>query len=765
MKLHFPRRLAAGILAAVQAAALCVALPASAHVDVGTNLTDNLFHWKLYTDDSADATYTTYNSIDAIITDAGTLDYSVQLYYSGVPLYQGAEYSLTFEVSSTVPRQAALFIQEDGGDYTSYYWTKLGLSEEPLAVEYSFVMEEETDLMAKIVLNCGGVGTELGDHTVKFNQPTLTLVDDSNVDYSAFETPEKNILVNQVGYLPGAEKVAVCRGLEAEEPFTLCDAASGEAVYTGMITRPAENAGAEETDWKADFSAVTAPGTYYLQSETCGESNPFSIGADVYTDLTDSLVKMYYYQRCGTEVQDETFGHAACHTQKTVDYETGEEMDVTGGWHDAGDYGRYVTAGAKAVSDLIWAYRTNPDLFGDDSGIPESGNGVPDLLDEVRYELEWMQKMQDKETGGVHHKVTCKNFPGYVMPEEETDTLYVTPVSTMATADFAAVMAMGSQEFREIDPDFAAACLEQAEAAWAYLEENPDKIFENPADISTGTYSDNSDTDERFWAAAALYAATGTKSYVAVIRDAMTTAASTISFDWNSGGGNACLTLLHLPEELALPTYAQTMLEKLQTSASSLLKNVRKSPYHSSVSTYYWGSNMTTANNGYLMAEASRWGGGNQQLRSAAFDQLNYLLGVNPTGYCFVTGFGSQSPQSPHHRPSMAQNTAMPGMLVGGVNQQLEDEMAQGLLRYSPAAKRYLDHWESYSTNEIAIYWNSPLILLLAEVTKVEAAIPTDANCDGKLNGFDLAILRQQARRGECELADVVALQKFLLGN
>lgn len=763
MQRYFSHRIAASILAAVQTVALCAVFPVSAHVPANTNLTEKRTRWKLYTDTTAAADYTTYNSIDVKIADTGDLDYSVQLYYNGVPLYQGGVYSLQFEISSTVPRETAVQLQENGGDYTSYFWKKLSLTEEVQTVDVIFTMEQETDLATKLVLNCGNTGMELEEHTIKLNHPTLQLIDDSNVDYSSFETPEKTILLNQVGYLPHAEKIAVCRGLEAEEPFTVYNADTGEAVYTGTITNPVENAGAEEIDWHADFSEVTESGTYYLQSETCGKSDSFAIRQTVYTDLTDSMVRMFYLQRCGTEVEDDTFGHTACHTQHTEDYTAGTEMDVTGGWHDAGDYGRYVTAGAKAVADLLWAYKYNPSLFTDSVGIPESGNGVPDVLDEVRYELEWMQKMQDTNSGGVHHKVTCKDFPGYIMPENETATLYVTPVSSLATADFAAVMAMASEWYAEIDADFAADCLTCAEAAWDYLQENPNLVFTNPSDISTGTYADYNDQDERFWAASQLYAATGDKPYIADIREALELSTLNPSFDWTTIGGYGYLALLSLPEELRKEDIEKTLSERIQKSTASLLKTAQESPYGSSVSTYYWGSNMTISNNGFLMAQAALASGDNAML-NAAYDQLNYLLGTNPTGYCFVTGFGSQSPQNPHHRPSIAKKTAMKGMLSGGVNQQLEDETAQALLEYTPNAKRFIDNSESYSTNEITIYWNSPMILLLSVLTKAADPMPGDVNFDRVVNGFDLAILRQQTLSGEGELADVVALQKFLLG-
>lgn len=171
---------------------------------------------------------------------------------------------------------------------------------------------------------------------------------------------------------------------------------------------------------------------------------------------------MLYLQRCGTKVEDDKFGHPSCHDSIATIYKTDQKIDVSGGWHDAGDYGRYVVAAAKAVADLMYAYEANPEIYSDNIGIPESGNGTPDILDEVRYELEWMLKMQDKSDGGVYHKVTCDTFPGYVMPEKETKPLIVMPKSTTATADFAASMAMAYEFYKDIDADFAAKCLDAA---------------------------------------------------------------------------------------------------------------------------------------------------------------------------------------------------------------------------------------------------------------------------------------------------------------
>lgn len=281
-------------------------------------------------------------------------------------------------------------IQQNGGTYQAYTWKGLELTSTPQTVDYEFTMEVEIDIMSKLAFNCG-IQTahegELPEHKIYIDNVFLDLVDDSKVDYSASRPYEPPIVTNQVGYKNDSKKTAVFRNTDATE-FSVVNADTKKIVYTGQLSNGVYNSSAGETDKTGDFSSITESGNYYITCGDLDDSYTFMIGENVYSNLLDDSVRMLYLQCCGTAVEDSNFGHIACHTGLATIYGTNETIDVSGGWHDAGDYGRYIVPAAKAVADLLYAYDENPSLYSDSIGIPESGNGTPDVLDEVRYELE-----------------------------------------------------------------------------------------------------------------------------------------------------------------------------------------------------------------------------------------------------------------------------------------------------------------------------------------------------------------------------------------
>lgn len=429
--------------------------------------------------------------------------------------------------------------------------------------------------------------------------------------------------------------------------------------------------------------------------------------------LLRDLLRFFYLQRCGCalpETDAGVFAHTACHTDKACVYGTNEKRDVSGGWHDAGDYGRYTVPAAKAVADLLLAYQTAPSLFAESLQIPESENGIPDILNEARYELLWLFKMQ-REDGAVFHKVSCANFCGFLQPDEETEPLILSPVSTAATGGFAGIMAMAYSAYKPFDQTFADTCLAAGKRAYDFLQKAEPAPFHNPPKIVTGEYDDENDADERFYAAAALFAATGEDSYAqqakALFGDDLP-----LRLGWADMAGYGCLAIL----KGASPSCAlyQEMRSRLLAEADRLAALSENDPYGISLAgEFLWGSNMYLANNAILLGEAYRLTT-NPRYRCAAQRHYAYLLGENPLSMCYVTGHCAHSPLHPHHRPSVAANTPMPGMLVGGPDAELQDPCAQEHLTGRAPAECYIDDTMSYSTNEVTIYWNSAMIYCMA---------------------------------------------------
>lgn len=511
-----------------------------------------------------------------------------------------------------------------------------------------------------------------------------------------------NIQINQLGYTAPMHKTAVLRGSLADTASILDEA--GKEVLCVPVEKHDQPLWGDHLA-SADFSALTAPGIYTMR---CGEecSHPFPVSASPYQACLTALVDTFYYQRCGTALGKEVgnFAHAACHDGLAAIYGTDEKIDVTGGWHDAGDYGRYIVAAAKAVADLLLAWQWNRQPF--------EHPGLTPLLDEARWELEWMLKMQ-RADGGVYHKVTCASFCDMdMMPDAEREPLVICPVSTPATADFAACMAMAARTYEGIDTAFAQQMKQAAIRAWDFINSHDPMLFRNPEGVVTGEYGDPAgDADERMWAHVEMALTFGDEKYhQAAIRAIAGANRTSAPLGWEDMSGYAAIEGCQLPGETGdlcrqwIIDAAETMLKKMNLYGITMTDALP------------WGSNMIVADDGMLLVMAARLTG-EARFTLAAETQLHYLLGVNPVGYCYVTGFGAQPVEHPHHRPSVTQGKAQPGMLSGGPDSGLDDPCAAELLAGQPAGKCFVDAYPSYSTNEITIYWNSPMVALIAGLT------------------------------------------------
>lgn len=686
--------------------------------DGGTNLLENgdfsngTDQWFTYcSDGEAALSVTEDGELDVNISNLGTVEYGVQLYHDGFGLDEGCDYQLSFDAYATMKRPTEMRFQINGGDYHAYYSEKPTLMLEKQHYDFYFTMNETSDPAPRFCFNIGKMaGVSEEQQHIYFDNFVLTLADDSNRVVGSGTQEVSDIAVDQIGYLPKAYKSATLRGAALNQTAKLIDESTGKSVLEAKIDGGMDDPDTGEKEAAFDFTKVTAEGTYHVEAGDV-VSPTFKISKDVYNDALKASLKMFYYQRCGEELPAEYAGdwaHPACHVNNSVLYENSSlEVDVSGGWHDAGDYGRYSVAGATAAADLLLAYENYPQVFDDAVGIPESGNGVPDVLDEAKYELDWLMKMQ-RDDGAVYHKVSCRSFPGEVMPQDETDQMVVMYVSTTATGDFAGVMAIASRVYAATDPSFAKKCLDASKKAATYLmgTDRDTKGYRNPGNVSTGEYEDANDIDERFWAYAELYKTTGDIAYEQALQKEIPTNGYTLG--WQGVGGYGMYAYM-----TCKGFDNGQLVSEAERTAKEITDNANTYSYGSSiVGDYPWGSNLTIANNGQFLLMMKQALGKTDQ--TTIDKQLHYLFGNNATGYCFMTGFGTVSPQHPHHRPSQSTMKTVPGMIVGGPNNGLNDPFVQNVLKDTPRAKCYADNGQSYSTNEITIYWNSPVVYLLA---------------------------------------------------
>lgn len=654
------------------------------------------------------------------VSSIGTKEHGVQVYYDGFGLEQGCVYEMSFDASASVARDVQYRIQINGGDYHAYSLEEIAVTPEMQRFTIQFTMEEASDPAPRLCFNMGLVrdtAADIAEHSIYFDNFELYCIDESNRAGAAAEAETPDVQIDQIGYLPGDAKIAVFRGDAIGDSFTVKNA-DGDVVCEGKQTAAKENADTGEKESTGDFSEVKDAGEYVVVGANEAESYSFVVGDDVYDAAFNDTVKMLYMQRCGVELGKDSagdFAHGVCHSSEATIFGTDKKADVSGGWHDAGDYGRYVVSGAKTVADILLAYEAYPESFGDEAGIPESGNGVADILDEAKYELDWMFKMQDSATGGVYHKVTCTNFPGIVMPEGETEELVVAPISHTATGTYAATMAMAARVYKDVDSAFADKCLAAAKEAVAYMEANPDngEGFKNPTEIVTGEYPDANDADERLWMYAELFKTTGDIAYGEKAAEFGDAPAGLGWADVGYYGAYAYLTAAG-----ADAAFAGEMKAYMENGCKNVADTANANAYACSITGVFpWGSNMTIANNGMLLLMMDEVNG-NDAYKDLAKAQMHYLFGNNTTSYCFLTGYGQMSPVGTHHRPSQFLKQTMPGMLVGGPNSNLEDPYAQNVLKDAAPAKCYVDNEQSFSCNEITVYWNSPLIYLMAGAAK-----------------------------------------------
>ena len=539
------------------------------------------------------------------------------------------------------------------------------------------------------------------------------------------ETGCDMIKLNQVGYFPDAPKKFVVGNFDADSFMVVSK--SGEKVHEGKMVKTGIWDSSGETVIMGDFSKVTLPGEYRVMVKGLGTSWPFTIGAGIYNDVAKASMRSFYLQRMSMDLQVEFAGEysrpsghpdSICYYHPSTGHDSGF-ISSPGGWYDAGDYGKYIVNGAVSVGALLNLVEIKPGIFTDSTlNIPESGNGLSDYLDEIKYELDWMLTMQDKD-GGIFHKITTKNFEAMVMPVEATNDRFVIGKSTAASLDFAAVMAMAGRIYRSYDLSFANGCRDAAIKAYQWAVVNPDAYYaRNPEDVFTGAYNDVHLKEEKFWAASELFITTGEAEYYEEIKDAIGSVTFRISESWRNYVDNLGYYSLLASESYLTDDDKKQVLDGLVNLADSIGNVIENHPYRIPINEFQWGSNSDVLNLATILIVAYHYTN-DQKYLNDALETLDYILGKNVVSFSFVTGFGGKSPMNIHHRPSEADGilNPVPGFVVGGPNDDRQDRFqlqnaGQHYAYHSPAGS-YIDHMESYASNEICLNWNAPLTFVL----------------------------------------------------
>lgn len=564
------------------------------------------------------------------------------------------------------------------------------------------------------------------------------------------QTREPLIELNQLGFYAGAPKVAIVDGYEdiPATNFFVITTNGKDTVFTSELSEQHPSTNSSLKTKTADFSAFTEAGRYYISVPGIKNSYEFDIKDNALHALAVASLKGFYFIRSSIPLEKKYAGkwsRPAGHPDTIVYVHpsaastarpAGKVISSPGGWYDAGDYNKYVVNSGITTGTLLSAYEDFPSYFEAlKTNITESGNKVPDILDEALYNIRWMLTMQDPNDGGVYHKCTNAAFDGMVMPGVTKLPRYVVQKSTAATLDFAAVMAQANRIFKQYNkqlPGFSDSCIKAARYAWQWAEKNNNIFYRQDSinkiyqpKITTGAYGDMHLADEWFWAATELMITTKEETYHQTFERHLIDKVMLPS--WSNVEMLAYYTFIR--SEKLLPMSWKKDVRPMKDSVVALANsyvehidgNAFKTVIGENTRDFIWGSNAVAANqsivliNAYFITKDKKY-------IDAALANLDYILGRNATDYCFVTGLGTHSTMHPHHRPSVADHIVepVPGLMAGGPNPGRQDKCNY---TFTEPETAYTDDDCAYASNEIAINWNAPLVYVANAIEALQNTV------------------------------------------
>ncbi|MEU4568614.1 glycoside hydrolase family 9 protein [Micromonospora sp. NPDC023956] len=658
----------------------------------------------------------------------------------GIPLLAGSSYTLAFDASATPGADLKAVLQLGSAPYTTYASVDATAGATPQRVEHTFTAPAD-DPRAQIIFQVGGSTAAqtfcLDNVSLRGGEPVPPYEPDTG----------PRVRVNQVGYLTAGPKNATVV-TEATEPLPWqLKNAAGTVVASGTSTPRGVDEASGQNVHTIGFSSYRAPGnglTLVADGET---SHPFTVSGDLYEQLRSDSLQFFYAQRSGIAIDGDLIGAEYARPAGHLDVAPNKgdtnvpcqpgvcdySLDVRGGWYDAGDHGKYVVNGGLATYQLLNTFERTKTAATADGGaalgdstlrVPERGNGVPDVLDEARWELEFLLSMQvpaGKPLAGMaHHKIHDRNWTGLpLLPHEDPELRELHPPSTAATLNLAAVAAQCARLFAPYDAAFAARCGTAARTAYTAAKANPTR-YASPTDATGGgAYDDTTVTDEFYWAAAELYLTTGERTYLTDVTASPHHTADVFEprgFSWQGVAALGRLDLATVPN--GLPAADRTRVRASVTAAADryLAEITRQAyglPMPGDPGSYFWGGNGNLINNAVVLATAFDLTG-DVKYRDGAVQAMDYILGRNALNISYVTGWGEHAAENQHSRifgnqfdPDLPKPPA--GSIAGGPNAALQDPFVEQLLAGCKPMFCYVDDIQSYSTNEVAINWNSAL--------------------------------------------------------
>jgi len=670
---------------------------------------------------------------------------------NGLSLVRGQRYRLSIVVSGEPSGPVRALAQKASDPWTAEGEIVRRLSPGRQSLSEDFIADQ-THREAQLVFQFGG-----NDAPWRFCLHSASLVSGQAAAPAVGTDLQSAIRVNQTAYFPDGPKRATLV-LKQLAPVDWRLVSAGGATVASGQTRPVGYDVSSGLDVHSiDFSSFGETGEGYRLVTGGDTSPPFSISGSAYGQLRADALGYFYKVRSGIEINDELagqgYGRPAGHAGRApnrgdtsvrcIDTRTaravygkawscGYKLDVAGGWYDAGDFGKYVVNGGIATAQLLATYERALNHSGGGSQvlndglmrIPEAGNGIPDILDEARWELDFLMSMQVPEgepyAGMAHHKVHGNRWTvGPVLPHRDRELRVLHRPSTAATLNLAAAAAQGARLFVRFDKAYAERLLAVAVRAFRAAEANPG-LFAPYTDGSFGggDYQDDDVSDEFYWAASELYLSTGDQAWRESAKASPHWSGPVFSsdgFNWRSVAALARIQLASVPS--TLPRDELTAIRSsVMEAAENYLRDQQKEAFgfmYRPGDGYGWGSNHSLIENMIVVATAYDISGDRRYLQ-AVRESMDYILGRNALGISYVTGYGT----SYAHRQfsnmfAASTDPSFPpppkGALAGGPNSGLADDYAIRKLKGCAPQACYIDDSRSYSTNEIAINWNAPL--------------------------------------------------------